>query len=91
VEPIASPGVGWHTKPVNLGQTWAKTAILSESNFKIFTGSDYLDAIAMHLAMLDLPFTPLEPPELRERCAELSRRLREAAAGGESAAAVRDN
>jgi predicted DNA-binding transcriptional regulator YafY len=45
----------------------------------LITGSDYIDAIAMHLAVLDLPFTPLEPPELRERCAELSRRLAEAA------------
>jgi hypothetical protein len=53
------------------------------------TGSDHLDAIAMHLAMLGLPFTPLEPPELRERCAELSRRLAEAAA--EAAASVRDD
>jgi predicted DNA-binding transcriptional regulator YafY len=57
----------------------------------ITTGSDYLDAIAMHLAMLDLPFVPLEPPELRERCAELSRRLHEAACGGESAASVREH
>ena len=45
----------------------------------------------MHRALLDLPFTPLEPPELRERCAELSQRLSEAANGGESAAYVRDN
>ncbi len=54
----------------------------------LVTGSDYLDAIALHLAMLDLPFTP---PELRERCAALSRRLAEAADDGESAASVRDN
>lgn len=29
---------------------------------------------------LDIPFTPLWPPELRARCAELSKRLAEAAA-----------
>jgi len=49
----------------------------------LITGSDHIDAIAMHLALLDLPFTPLEPPELRERCAELSRRLAEAAGTAE--------
>lgn len=47
----------------------------------LISGSDHLDAIVMHLALLDLPFTPLEPPELRERCAELFRRLRKAADG----------
>jgi predicted DNA-binding transcriptional regulator YafY len=51
----------------------------------VITGSDYLEAIAMHLAMLGLPFTPLEPPELRECCAELSRRLAGAADAGEPA------
>lgn len=29
---------------------------------------------------VDVPFSALEPPELRDRCAELSRRLGEAAA-----------
>ena len=38
-------------------------------------------------AALDLPFTPLEPPELRARCAALSRRLGEAAGSADSAAA----
>jgi predicted DNA-binding transcriptional regulator YafY len=37
-----------------------------------------------------VPFTPLEPPELRDRCAELSRRLDEAANGGQYAGTVRD-
>jgi predicted DNA-binding transcriptional regulator YafY len=64
---------------------------VDERRCLLISGSDYLDAIALHLAMLDLPFTPLEPPELRERCAALSRRLREAVEGGESAAAVPDN
>jgi hypothetical protein len=36
--------------------------------------------IALHLADLGVPFTPLWPPELRIRCAELSKRLAEAAA-----------
>jgi predicted DNA-binding transcriptional regulator YafY len=45
----------------------------------LVTGSDNLDTIAFHLAMVDVPFTPLDPPELRERCAELSRRLSQAA------------
>jgi biotin operon repressor len=66
-------------------------AAVDERRCLLITGSDHLDAIAMHLAMLGLPFTPLEPPRLRERCAELSRRLREAAEGGESAADVQDN
>jgi hypothetical protein len=33
----------------------------------------------MHLAALGIPFTPLEPPELRERCLVLAERLRQAA------------
>ncbi len=46
----------------------------------VFTaGSDSLDAIALHLARLDIPFTPLEPAELRDRCAVLADRLRQAA------------
>jgi predicted DNA-binding transcriptional regulator YafY len=47
----------------------------------LITGSEYLDAIAMHVALVGVPFTPLEPPELRECCAELSRRLAAAARG----------
>jgi len=43
------------------------------------SGSDSLDAIAMHLALLGVPFTPLEPPELRERCQVLAARLLQAA------------
>jgi hypothetical protein len=33
----------------------------------------------LHLARLGIPFTPLEPPELRERCAVLADRLSQAA------------
>ena len=43
------------------------------------SGSDHLDAIALHLAALDIPFHPLDPPELRTRCAVLSARLHSAA------------
>jgi predicted DNA-binding transcriptional regulator YafY len=59
---------------------------VSESACLVISGSNYLDMIALHFASLDLPFTPLEPPELRARCAALSRRLGEAAAstGGEA-------
>jgi predicted DNA-binding transcriptional regulator YafY len=53
---------------------------VSESTCLVISGSNYLDMIVLHFAALDLPFTPLEPPELRERCAALSRRLGEAAA-----------
>ena len=44
------------------------------------SGSDSLDAIALHLALLDVPFTPIEPPELRDRCQALAARLLQAAA-----------
>ncbi|HTB54362.1 MAG TPA: transcriptional regulator, partial [Trebonia sp.] len=54
---------------------------VSESACLVISGSNYLDMIAFHFASLDLPFTPLEPPELRARCAALSRRLGEAAGG----------
>lgn len=46
----------------------------------LIAGSESLDAIAVHLALLGIPFTPLEPPELRDRCAELARCLTAAAA-----------
>ncbi len=38
-------------------------------------GSDSLDALAFRIAMLDLDFTVLEPPELAERLATLAARL----------------
>ncbi len=43
------------------------------------SGSDSLDSIALHLALLGVPFTPLEPPELSERCKALAARLLQAA------------
>ena len=60
---------------------------VGESECLVISGSNYLDMIALHFAALDLPFTPLEPPELRARCAALSRRLGEAAGSTGSAAA----
>jgi len=54
---------------------------VSESACLVISGSNSLDMIALHFASLDLPFTPLEPPELRARCAALSGRLGEAAGG----------
>jgi predicted DNA-binding transcriptional regulator YafY len=45
----------------------------------LVSGADSLDGIVLHLAMLDIPFTALEPPELREHCATLARRLHRAA------------
>ena len=64
---------------------------VSESACLVISGHHYLDALALYFASLDLPFTPLEPPELRERCAALSRRLGEAACAGEPAGPVRDD
>lgn len=52
---------------------------VSESSCLVISGHHYLEAIAMYFAALDVPFTPLEPPELRTLCAALSRRLGEAA------------
>lgn len=45
----------------------------------LVAGADSLDAIALHLALLDIPFTPLQPPQLEERCAVLAERLSHAA------------
>jgi hypothetical protein len=50
-----------------------------ERHCVLTSGSDSLDSIALHLALLGVPFTPLEPPELRDRCAVLADRLRQAA------------
>jgi predicted DNA-binding transcriptional regulator YafY len=43
------------------------------------SGSDSLDAIAVHLVALDVDFTVLEPPELRDRIRTLADRLHRAA------------
>jgi predicted DNA-binding transcriptional regulator YafY len=52
---------------------------IGERRCLLTSGSDSLDSIALHLALLGVPFTPLEPPELRDRCAVLAGRLHAAA------------
>jgi predicted DNA-binding transcriptional regulator YafY len=59
--------------------TVAVVEAIGERHCVLTSGSDSLDTIALHLALLDLPFTPLEPPGLRGRCAVLADRLRQAA------------
>ena len=59
--------------------TVAVVEAVDEQHCVLTSGSDSLDAIALHLASLGIPFTPLEPPELRERCLVLAGRLTEAA------------
>ena len=59
--------------------TVAVVEAVGERQCVLTSGSDSLDAIALHLALLDIPFTPLEPAGLRDRCAVLADRLRQAA------------
>ena len=59
--------------------TVAVVEAIGEGQCLLTTGSDSLDMIALHLARLDIPFTPLEPAELRDRCAVLAERLSQAA------------
>lgn len=59
--------------------TVAVVEAIGDRQCVLTSGSDSLDSIALHLALLDVPFTPLEPPELRERCAALAARLFQAA------------
>jgi predicted DNA-binding transcriptional regulator YafY len=59
--------------------TVAVVEAIGERQCLFTSGSDSLDMIALHLARLGIPFTPLEPRELRERCAVLADRLRQAA------------
>jgi predicted DNA-binding transcriptional regulator YafY len=54
---------------------------------ELTTGSDSLDALAVHVAALGHPFEVLEPPELRERLPVLAARL--AAAAGPTSSAGR--
>jgi predicted DNA-binding transcriptional regulator YafY len=50
-------------------------------------GSDSLDALAFHTALLDLDFTVLAPPELAGRLAELAARLTAAARASDASLA----
>ena len=59
--------------------TVAVVETIGERQCLFTSGSDSLDLIALHLARLGIPFTPLEPAELRERCAVLAGRLSQAA------------
>jgi predicted DNA-binding transcriptional regulator YafY len=59
--------------------TVAVVEAIGERRCLLTSGSDSLDSIALHLALLGIPFTPLEPPELPDRCAVLAERLRAAA------------
>ena len=59
--------------------TVAVVEAIGERQCLFTSGSDSLDMIALHLARLGIPFTPLEPSELRERCAVLAGRLNQAA------------
>lgn len=59
--------------------TVAVIEAVDEGHCLLMSGSERLDAIALHLAELGIPFTPLDPPELRARCAVLAARLHAAA------------
>ncbi|HLI40505.1 MAG TPA: WYL domain-containing protein [Streptosporangiaceae bacterium] len=61
--------------------TVAVIEAVDERRCVLISGSDSLDAIALHCAVLGVPFTPLHPPELRDRCAALAARLHQAAGG----------
>jgi predicted DNA-binding transcriptional regulator YafY len=59
--------------------TVAVIEAIDDERCLLIAGGDSLDFILLHLATLDVPFTPLEPPELRARCAALAERLNAAA------------
>jgi len=59
--------------------TVAVIEAVDEHRCVLTSGSDSLDSIALHLAHLGIPFIPLDPPELRARCAALAERLHAAA------------
>ncbi|GAA1216446.1 WYL domain-containing protein [Kitasatospora nipponensis] len=57
---------------------------LDENSCTLRAGSNSLDGLAVHIGVLDLPFTVHEPPELVERIALLARRLHEATSPAEA-------
>ena len=65
--------------------TVAVVEALDDHRCLLVSGSDHLDAIALHVASLRVPFTPLDPPELRKRCAALGALLTRAAERTDSA------
>ena len=60
--------------------TVAVIEAVDERSCLLTSGADSLDAIILHVTLLDIPFTPLDPPELGPRCAALAARLAAAAA-----------
>ena len=48
---------------------------IDEDTTLLTTGSDELDHLALHVAMLDVDFRVLEPAQLRTRMGELAARL----------------
>lgn len=59
---------------------------IDEHSCLVETGSNTLHDIAVYLGRLDLPFTVVEPPELREVVAGLAARFTAASAGDEASA-----
>jgi predicted DNA-binding transcriptional regulator YafY len=60
---------------VRVPPTVAVVEVLDEHRCLLTTGADSLEAIVAHLLLLDIPFTVLDPPELRERCRTAAGRL----------------
>src|SRR6185437_2208371 len=77
-EGLSSGPYRWRAR-VLLDAPAAVVAAIGEGQCLLTSGSDSLDMIALHLARLDIPFTPLEPAGLRDRCAVLAERLSQAA------------
>lgn len=59
--------------------TVAVIEAIDDERCMLVAGGDSLDFILLHLAILDVPFTLLEPPELRDRCTALAQQLHAAA------------
>jgi len=72
-----------HTSAEQVAQHFPPTSgtleALGPETCMLTTGADSLDAIAMHLGILDLEFTVLEPTELRNRVQAIGDRLHRAA------------
>jgi hypothetical protein len=68
-----------HVVAERVPPTVAVVEATGERECVLLTGAYRLDMIVLHMAGLGIPFTPPWPPELRERCAEMARRLAGAA------------
>ncbi|MCA9548661.1 MAG: YafY family transcriptional regulator [Myxococcales bacterium] len=60
-------------------QAYGRVTALDEARCQLETGTNRLDALAFHVAMLGVEFEVLEPPELTEELRTLSARLGRAA------------